>query len=72
MSTTRYGGRATNPRTAPVNDRRASSSPVTTSGSTPSVARTIARKSAAFAASRVADVAHIRTRCAPSAAISAA
>jgi len=49
-----------------VYDSRASSSPDTTSGSAPSVARTIAVKSAAFAASRDADVATIRTREAPS------
>ena len=50
---------------APVNDSRASSSPLRTSGSTPSTSRTPATKSAAFAASRVALVATIRTADAP-------
>ncbi len=74
MSTTRYGGSASagRPRTAPVNDRRASSSPVTTSGGTPSVRSTMARKSAALEASREAEVAHMRTRSAPDFSISAA
>jgi hypothetical protein len=58
------------PRTAPSNDSRASPSPVTTSGATPSVATTMSRNSAAFAASRVALVATIRTRSAPSRMIS--
>ena len=46
-------------------DRRASSSPLTTSGAKPRVAVTIARKSSALAASRVALVATIRVRPAP-------
>ena len=48
--------------TAPAKESRASSSPVITSGSTPSTPRTMARKSAALDASREAEVAHIRTR----------
>jgi hypothetical protein len=58
--------------TAPVKERRASSSPVITSGSTPRVARTIVVNSAALAASRDAEVAHMRTRLTPSSAISVA
>jgi hypothetical protein len=64
MSATRYGAAAAPPASsvvAPVNDSKASSSPLRTSGSTPSTARTPVTKSAAFAASRVALVATIRT-----------
>ena len=71
MSTTRYraGGR---PRTAPTNDSRASSSPDTTSGGRPSVATTMSRNSSALRASRLADVATIRTRSAPRVPIASA
>ncbi len=54
---------------APMNDSRASSSPVTTSGATPKAAnasRTPATNSPALRASRDADVATNRTRWAPS------
>ena len=57
------------PATAPVNDSSASARPVITSGSTPRVRCTIARNSSALPASRVAEVATIRTRTAPSSAM---
>ena len=68
MSTTRIG-RAASAGTlliAPAKATAASSSPVSTSGSTPSRASTPARNSAALLASRVADVAQnliCSTRC---------
>ena len=52
---------AANSAVAPVNDSRASSSPVSTSGATPSTAVTPRTKSALLAASRVALVATMRT-----------
>ncbi len=51
--------------TAPTNDSRASSSPEITSASAPRVRRTMVKKSSRFAASRVAEVATIRTRSTP-------
>ena len=64
MSTTSTGGAGVSRRlrTAPSKDSAASTSPDTTSGSTPSRSRTPVTKSAAFEASRVADVATNRTR----------
>ncbi len=50
---------------APVKERRASSSPEMTSGAAPSTEVTIAVNSWAFAASRVAEVATMRTASAP-------
>ena len=68
MSTTRNGPVAgSSSPTAPAKDSSASSSPVITSGSWPSVERTISVKSSRFAASRVAEVATIRVRTAPEA-----
>ena len=65
MSATRYGpgnpGDAPNSAVAPENDKYASSAPLSTSGSMPSTPATPWTKSAAFAASRVALVATIRT-----------
>jgi hypothetical protein len=48
-----------------VNDSRASASPEITSASVPSVSRTMPKNSSRLPASRVADVATIRTRSAP-------
>ena len=64
MSITSTGsdGVARRLRTAPSNDSAASTSPDTTSGSTPRRERTPATKSAAFDASREAEVATNRTR----------
>ena len=68
ISVTRYGGAqsAARPmpassRVAPVNDSHASSSPEMTSGSIPRMSLTWPVNSRAFAASRVALVATIRT-----------
>ena len=64
MSTTRYGpggSDAPNSAVAPENDKYASSVPLSTSGSMPSTLMTPPTNSAAFAASRVALVATIRT-----------
>ena len=76
MSQTRYGGgTASTPcssRVAPANDRAASSAPLATSGATPSRAVTPSTNNALFSASRVALVATIRTRSAPSRRISPA
>lgn len=57
---------------APTNDRSASSSPVTTSGSTPSLARIPAMNSSRLPASRLADVATNRIRSTPNSRQSAA
>ena len=73
MSNTRNGPSAAGRSpTAPRNDSAASSVPAITSGSWPRTPRTMARKSSEFDASRVADVAVIRTASAPEARITAA
>jgi hypothetical protein len=51
--------------TAPVNDSRASSFPEMTSASTPSSSLVMAKNSSRLVASRVAEVATMRTRSAP-------
>lgn len=74
MSATRYGGsgRRGRPRTAPVKDSDASSTPLTTSGRTPIRASTPSTKRSRFSASRDALVATNRTSVAPSSSITAA
>ena len=75
MSTTRNGSASPEPtssRVAPMKDSAASSSPVTTSGSTPRRSRTPATNSSRFSTSREAEVATNRTRSAPVARTAAA
>ena len=73
MSTTRKGPVVgSSSPTAPAKDSSASSSPEMTSGSWPRVFRTISVNSERFSASRVADVATIRTRTTPDAVTTAA
>ncbi len=75
MSAIRYGGWPIvggRSRIAPAKDSRASWSPLITSGSMPNTDRTIDVNSLALLASRLAEVATIRTRSAPDAAISPA
>ena len=55
-----------------MNESTASSSPVRTSGATPSTSLTMPTKSAALLASLVALVATIRTACAPASAMTPA
>ena len=69
-TTTKGAPAASSSPTAPANDNRASSSPVMTSATEPGtmgsrIARVIAKKSSRFDASRVADVATIRSADAP-------
>ena len=75
MSATRNGpgsGPAASSAVAPVNESTASSSPVRTSGATPSTSLTRRTNSAALSASLVALVATIRTACAPARAMTSA
>lgn len=72
MTSTGSSGSRSRLRTAPSKLSKASSSPETTSGSTPSRARTPAAKTSALEASRVAEVAQKRIRSTGCWAISAA
>ena len=62
MSTTRNGPGSSSPTVAPVNDSRASSSPVSSSGAKPSTSVASRKNSSRFAASRAALVAVARVR----------